>query len=459
MSETQPEPLGACGYELHAPYRLGALTEMTLEVRDPGLLGAADRFIRLDLYPRTSPIHSRRHYGWWDIPLARIRTPSTRLVLDLRRRVLRLKTGWWRSLRLAGGFQSAFGESGYGILHASLWDSSGHPPRMRAVKSYDHLLAGADLDVPLKQIYIPVTDRCNLLCAMCPRTPDRDRFGTDMPDDVLRPLLEAVPQVSGVVLMALGEPLLYPGLVPLVARVKGLLPADGEVGLTTNAMLLDETMAADLLRAGPGFIFFSVDGATKAIYEKIRVGADFGRVTENIARAAALRKTMGSSCRFQLGFVMQRENVHEIPAYAELAARLGVENVTYCHYMGPGGVGFDAGNTFGEDVLAPLFDQARAVGRRAGVNLNFPPMEPVRQERCFCMERVILDAHGEVFPCPRLTLGYCQADKARSFGNVTRRTLREIWSDPLYRDFRRRVLAERFPDECRQCQFKRYLVP
>ena len=48
---------------------------------------------------------------------------------------------------------------------------------------------------------------------------------------------------------------------------------DSEVGLTTNATMLNGDTCMKLLDSGLNFLYFSVDAATKPTYEAIRVGA------------------------------------------------------------------------------------------------------------------------------------------------------------------------------------------
>ena len=51
---------------------------------------------------------------------------------------------------------------------------------------------------------------------------------------------------------------------------------------TTNATLLNDTISKKIIDSGVDVVFFSVDGASKETFEKIRVGANFERVKENI---------------------------------------------------------------------------------------------------------------------------------------------------------------------------------
>jgi MoaA/NifB/PqqE/SkfB family radical SAM enzyme len=90
----------------------------------------------------------------------------------------------------------------------------------------------------------------------------------------------------------------------LVRKLKTLAAPGSEVGITTNATLLDQSMAARLLDPGLGFLYFSADGASKETHERIRLGADFDVVTKNIRNCARRRTGTASPCRLMMNFVM-----------------------------------------------------------------------------------------------------------------------------------------------------------
>ena len=240
-----------------------------------------DHFLRFDLYPRTAPAHKQRHYGWWDLPLSSIGPGQSSFVINARS-----KEFFFADRKdIPEGLQSwtsKFFETGYYVLHVSIWKKSGSSAEMLAIKTLDGIFETPNGISPLKQVHIPVTEQCNLRCPMCPRTKTGQLSGDHMPPAVQESLFEVIPQIPCVMLMALGEPLMYPQIAELVARVRRIQPTDGEVGITSNATLLDEVMAKSLLDAGLCFLYCSVDGARASSYESIRAGASFAETTRNI---------------------------------------------------------------------------------------------------------------------------------------------------------------------------------
>jgi radical SAM protein with 4Fe4S-binding SPASM domain len=155
-------------------------------------------------------------------------------------------------------------------------------------------------DFPL-HVDIDPTNACNLKCTMCPRTHYLEQGNTRwapegkigfMSFDLYCRVIDQAADggAYSVKLNFLGEPLLHPRIVDFVqyASQKGL-----EVMINTNAVLLTEERSARLLEAGLDDIFFSVDSPYAEVYERIRVGAKFHRVIDNIRRFIELKERLG----------------------------------------------------------------------------------------------------------------------------------------------------------------------
>ena len=149
-------------------------------------------------------------------------------------------------------------------------------------------------DYPL-DLDIEVTSHCNLDCPMCWRT-DRlrkDLFGPveHMDLGLYRKIVDEAGEggVAAIKLCLLGEPLMHPNIVEIVrhAKKRGIV----DVMFNTNGVLLTERMANDLLEAGIDSIFISFDSEERDTYEKIRVGASFEEVVNNVANLYHLRNS------------------------------------------------------------------------------------------------------------------------------------------------------------------------
>jgi len=147
---------------------------------------------------------------------------------------------------------------------------------------------------------IDVTSACNLRCPMCLRNSNAEKANPlfrkpkHFDFDLYKRLIDESAQlgVYAVKLLWVGEPLVYPRIVEMIqyAKDKGI----EDVILTSNAVLLTEKMSRDLINAGLDKLYFSFDTPHKEAYEKIRVGAKFDEVFQNIKRFNEIRAEMNS---------------------------------------------------------------------------------------------------------------------------------------------------------------------
>jgi len=441
----------AYGYALELPYLLEGKDKLTLGVTDAQLRGSRRHFVRLDLYPLITPSRPRRHYGWWDIPLKHIVSEKTDLEFDLGSGILRIVKRGGKAIEIKRGWNSDFTEAGYISIHMSLWRTSmlGSRATMISTRTYYGVAAGTDRSLPLRYIQVPVTTRCNLSCVMCPGQSYQDFVEMDVSDEVFRAALDAAPIAAEVQTTWYGEPLLNGRIYSMVATLKERMSSDSELGLATNATLLNERNTARLFRAGVDFLMLSLDGASRETVEAIRVGVDFDTVIQSIRNCVTYRKALSSEKpRLSCHFVILDSNLHEIPQYVSLCADLGVDFVCLGYRIDSESGMFQ---TFGTQQIGPVFEKAIAIAARRGIALHLPPLVRSEEQRCYFMQHALISISGDVVPCCAM------ANVPRrmvSFGNVKQQRLIDIWNDARYVTFRRKVLAGDFPDECTGCDYK-----
>ena len=170
------------------------------------------------------------------------------------------------------------------------------------------------------KVYVEPTNACNLACATCVR------HSWDEPEGFMSwPTYEAVVDGLGaggtVAFMGLGEPLLHLRFLDMVRLTKdrGL-----RAEVTTNALLLDDQLAAGLVEAGLDQLVVSIDGASAEAFGRVRSGASLERVVENVRRLHDRRgPNYGPGTSIGVEFVAMRSNVSELPGLSRLAAQLG----------------------------------------------------------------------------------------------------------------------------------------
>lgn len=140
---------------------------------------------------------------------------------------------------------------------------------------------------------IEVSARCNLKCVMCDN-PTMKRKKGDMSIEVFRKIIDEIkdyPQTR-VYFNGYGEPLLNKNIFEFVkyATSNGLTNSY----MNTNAMLLDENVACQLIKSGLHCLVVSIDGYKKETYESIRIGGNRDIVYKNVTRYLELLKEYGT---------------------------------------------------------------------------------------------------------------------------------------------------------------------
>jgi len=132
-------------------------------------------------------------------------------------------------------------------------------------------------------------------------------------------------QSDYVQLNGVGEPLMAKPFWEIIDRLKGMKRP--LINFNTNGLLMTEENVVRLLQAPVFGISVSLDAATPETYQDIR-GGNFATALAGIERLVAHAKP---DTHIVMAFVLMKRNIHEIGAYVELAARLGVKTVSMHH--------------------------------------------------------------------------------------------------------------------------------
>ena len=298
--------------------------------------------------------------------------------------------------------------------------------------------------------------------------PPIDRLKGSMTFDLFRRLVDGNPNLRRLTLQGLGEPLLAPDLIRMIryAKDRGI-----DAGFNTNATLLSRQRAVELVAAGVAWVHVSIDGATAETYERIRRQGNYERVWRNLRSFAEVVAQQPDDERPEVHvvFVAQRDNIAELPRLVELVADAGVgvlavQNLShdfsdandeaYVHIRSYAQTqGLWSGDSA---VAAGIFDDARAIARRTGVDLRLPALHssPARghaESGCDWPQTAAYVTHdGTVQPCC-MVMG---SDRAR-LGNVREQAFDEVWRDEPYRRFRAALRTPSPPSVCRGCSLYR----
>lgn len=254
-----------------------------------------------------------------------------------------------------------------------------------------------------------------------------------------------------------GEVLLdVPRHLAMVERIYGENPAC-ELGFSTNGMLLTPDVYSLYASAGIGYIQFSIDAATKELYETMRRGGSFERLIANLEGITNLRRRAGTrQPRLHLATVISQQNYRQLPALAEFAKRYGFcfwyINAEYPHTPERARLAL-TGEALSEleRIIANILRNygshfTTAVDPAIGLRTETKEEQAESEAPVFCTvpwQRFELKANGDVKVCP-----YFHEPIASLNGS----SLSEVWNGPELREIRRAfAFGKGIPSYCRDC--------
>lgn len=325
----------------------------------------------------------------------------------------------------------------------------------------------------LAKVYIEPTAHCNIFCRTCIRNNWDEPLGR-MSDETFEHILEGLRELSPaptVFFGGLGEPLFHPRTIEWIARAKSL---GMRVEVITNGTLLTEKRSRQLIDAGLDVLWVSIDGATPESYADVRLGAALPRVIANLSRFRQMRR--GShfpTPKIGVAFVAMKRNINDLPEVLALGRRLGatlfsVSNVLpYAEDMQ--GDMLYTGTIRNIAYLSsphlpklslPKMDinelthEAFNAALNSGYNVNFAGNSlGGANDVCNFVQggTMSISWDGGVSPCWPLMhshISYLHGKERRSrrhvVGHVAERRLKDIWLDPEYVAYRRRVQSFAF---------------
>jgi radical SAM protein with 4Fe4S-binding SPASM domain len=315
---------------------------------------------------------------------------------------------------------------------------------------------GRDLNV-----YMDQNNRCNLRCQMCGFSDERvaSLRKYDMPRALFdRIAREIFPRTNFLILSILTEPFMTRDFPDRLGRVREHSVPYSEI--ITNGTLLTEASIAKILDARIACLTVSIDGGTKEVFERIRVGATFERVLEAVALFQAMRRDRGDArTELRINHVLSEPNIDHFDAFLALVERIR-----------PDRIGVRTVSRMSQAVIQqsedPLFwDRVRAARakeadfcRRTGIEdggflRDRPtPIELFTEQgdKLICRapwESLAIHPSGDVFPCMAWT--------RPPVGNLMRQSFDEIWNGPALAALKSEFGDVRPGLDCLHCSIRR----
>jgi radical SAM protein with 4Fe4S-binding SPASM domain len=182
--------------------------------------------------------------------------------------------------------------------------------------------------------------------------------------------------------------------------------------ISTNVTLLDKNKAAGLIGAGLDIIIFAVDGSTRGTYEKIRAGAQYEKVIDNIHGFLEKKTELKKRNPFVvLQLIEMEENRHEIAQFKQYWADYPVRV-----------------------FIKPSTDYRRKV--------TVPKNQSC--DRLWYQSLILSD--GSVVPC------CMDINGEYSLGSIRDRRFFDMWNGNTMKEIRKKESQRRF-ELCRKCNY------
>jgi MoaA/NifB/PqqE/SkfB family radical SAM enzyme len=335
----------------------------------------------------------------------------------------------------------------------------------------------------LARVYVEPTNRCNLECRTCIRNVWDEPLGM-MQWEVYEWILNGIQSFTPtpiVFLGGFGEPFVHPQLIEMIRRVKEL---GGSVEVITNGILLNDNVSEQLLEAGLDVLWISIDGVTPESYADVRLGATLPTVLGNLDSLIRMRD-LASKTKPQIGiaYVAMKRNIHELPELIRMGSEKGIELFSISNLL-----------AYTPELKEEVMYERTLIGGSyqsacRAVGSNFPQMnisnqtieayrKALQSNYYFRMAGNEIDRSikqcpfqlkgstsirwdGALSPCLPLLhthdsyLGKrFRRSHAYSIGNISNRSLLELWNDPIYVALRERLQIFDFSpcSYCNSCE-------
>lgn len=294
---------------------------------------------------------------------------------------------------------------------------------------------------------IEPTSLCNLKCEMC----IRDKIGISMGNMTLenfKKILEKLDCLFKIHLSGQGEPFLNKDFFKMVkcANDRGII-----VNTNTNATLLNDNVIKKICNVEIGEIAISIESTKKDIYEKIRKGAKFDKVIENVKNLNEKIREKNKKTIVSFAVTILKDNIDEIENFVRLTKIIGIKKIIFQIIQEKEDYVSKYNKNAKKQITSKLktlikqkMKEAKKIAKKNNIILIF---DEEKSKGCIWPWRSIyITWNGYVTPCCKI-LDY----KKPYMGNILKEDFWKIWNGKEYQMFRKLLKERKAPLPCRGC--------
>lgn len=307
--------------------------------------------------------------------------------------------------------------------------------------------------------HIEPTTLCNLKCRSCNNEGLASQRRGHLTPANLRKLIEGNRFLTDVSLIGLGESLLNPEIAGMALYLK----EEGIRARTcTNGMNLHKIDLEKLLGSIDELVI-SFDASEKDLFQRLREGADFEKIVENVKMAVDMKRARNLSVTLSFQTVISKENIDSLADIPPFARELGMDKmrfsaaVQYNPDYKSASINEDyrrirkriqsVQGPFRDDKLEiRLRDQLKSICGMNGLEFSFSGSSPRFLECWWPGKGIFITYDGFATPC-------CMRmdPTVFNFGNLFESSFDEIRRGELFKNFMDSFKNNLCPDICREC--------
>ncbi|WP_419771185.1 MAG: radical SAM/SPASM domain-containing protein [Candidatus Marinarcus sp.] len=295
---------------------------------------------------------------------------------------------------------------------------------------------------------IEPNSRCNFSCIMCQvRDWDNNKRANDINFDEFKKLVDEQYGLTEVKLLGIGEPLMHKQFFDMLDY---LIEKNIWVRTTTNGSYLHKNdNYKKLVDSGIGEVQISFDGATKEVFEKIRINSNFEQIIDNVTM---LNKYANSKNRLmsRMWILIQNSNSHQIKEFISIARKMEFKRITFSIGIGDWGQ-----EQFRSDTLQVksksreeiITEVKNLIVQNKDLDITFWDLQESYNKDNICkwpFTRAFIGSDMRIAPC-------CMIGNPdiKDIGNAKNFTT--VWNSKSYQDFRNSHLENKIPNYCMNC--------
>lgn len=305
------------------------------------------------------------------------------------------------------------------------------------------------------KLEIEHTTVCNKRCIHCEHTHWKEKAEI-LNFENFKKIVDQFPRLKWINLTGEGDNFLNPDYMKFIGYLRS---RHVSVNFVDEFDFIESEKAKKLVELGVNCIWISMDGATKETYEKIKVGCNFEKAVQNIKTLQETKKKLGSPLpTLCFRFIVTNLNYQEMPEMVELVHSFGD--------LGEGSrLEFTGLLTFKEiehlkldSLPEEIIEGTKNRARELEVPISFSHLrkeELPSINKCSAWTEPYIMMGGYVLPCCAILMSNKREFlRKHAFGNINKKSFKEIWESERYKQFRRMVVNKKakVPLLCAGCR-------